>query len=82
MKKELSDDLKILEDEENGSPILAGIAALRGNKEKMITYINASLKKGQLSVDQIEIYPVFEDFREDEDLINIIKKKNEELEYR
>ena len=49
----------------------AGIAALRGHKDRMLVAIKAALHQ-TISPDQLMIFPVFEDYREDPDFSELV----------
>ena len=54
------------------TPFLAGIAALEGNKEEMLDAISKALAVGLLTPRNLQEFPVFEDYRNDEDFKNLI----------
>lgn len=52
--------------------LAAGAAALRKNKKKMLKMVNIALDRGNLNVENLKLYPVFEDYRNDIDFKAII----------
>jgi len=69
MKKisEMERDLKAIEEREPGESFRAGIAALRKDKKEMLKMLSIAVNKGLLSTEHIKIFPVFEDYQNDED---------------
>ena len=58
--------------------LVAGVAALRKDKKAMLKGLRKALNKGSLSIEDIKLYPVFEDYYKDTDfklLISGRKKK-------
>ena len=76
-RDEMTSDLDFLE--ENGDTdeprFRAGVAALRGDKEAMLAALNEAVPR-TISPDQLRVFPVFEDYRDDPDFINILRSYN------
>jgi tetratricopeptide (TPR) repeat protein len=77
--RQLKKDLEILAEGETSPRILAAISALKRDKKNLIKYVNEALEQGSFSPDNLEIFPAFEDFAEDPDFLNILRKKRREL---
>jgi len=83
MKSKMNKDLAEIEDamEREGSiklyvPALkAGVAALRRDKKTMLKALREALKKGYLSIEDVKLYPVFEDYHDDEDFKLLISER-------
>ena len=75
---EMRADLDFLEQNGDTSDlnIRAGVAALRGDKEKMLTALEESLFK-TISPDQLMTFPVFEDYQDDPDFARIARADEE-----
>lgn len=71
---EMKNDLKILEDEVTSINFLAGIAALRNQKDELLRLLEKALEDRAISVDDIEVFPVFEEYHEDRDLMDLCEK--------
>ena len=52
--------------------IAAGVAALRKDKETMLKMLDMALDKRHLTIENIKLYPVFEDYRNDTDFKSLI----------
>ena len=65
-------DLEFLD--QNGDTVAehirAGVAALRGDRKELFVALNASLGKS-ISLENLMTFPVFEDYRDDPDFINL-----------
>ena len=74
--EEMKADLELLEI--NGytseADIRAGVAALKGHKDEMFDALNETLYNS-MSVEQLKIFPVFEDYQDDEEFLNFAKSK-------
>jgi hypothetical protein len=77
--KELNKDLKILEELQPNEYFGAGVAALRKNKSELFKLLDIALNKKLISIDGIETFPVFEDYRDDESFQKFLadRKKRE-----
>ena len=64
---EMEKDLKAIEEREPEESLRAGIAALRKDKKEMLKMLSIAVNKGLLSTEHIKIFPVFEDYQNDED---------------
>jgi NAD-dependent SIR2 family protein deacetylase len=53
----------------------AGVAALRKDKKGMLKALRGVLNKGYLSIEDVELYPVFEDYRNDTDFKSLISER-------
>lgn len=73
-KREMQKDLREIEERNPSISIKAGIAALRKKKALMLELIGEALKENQLSVDEVNIYPVFEDYHGDGDFTQLMEK--------
>ncbi len=80
-EKEMNSDIKVLEDanplkyQTYGAyaiAVAAAIAGLKKNKPEMLKYIKLALERSILTPENIEMFPVFEEFRNDSDLKKII----------
>ena len=73
---EMNADLDLLE--RNGytseAHIRSGVAALRGQKDEMFEALDEALNT-TMSVEQLNVFPVFEDYQNDEDFLNFAKSK-------
>lgn len=76
--KDMRNDLSILEDEVSDINFLAGIAALRNQKDEMLKLLEKSLTERRITVDDIEMFPVFEDFHTDKDLLDLCDRYRKE----
>ena len=65
-------DVEFLEEDgDRKSPsLMAGVAALKGDKEQMLALLNESLHK-TISPRQLREFPVFEDYRADPDFVKL-----------
>ncbi len=70
--------MSILEDEVSDINFLAGIAALRNKKGEMIKLLETSLSERRIAVDDIEMFPVFEDFHTDKELLDLCDRYRKE----
>ncbi len=50
------------------------LAALRKNKTELIHWLREALRVRQLTPTLVEVFPVFEDYREDPDIINVLSE--------
>ena len=64
---EMEKDLKAIEEREPVESLRAGIAALRKDKEEMLKMLSIAVNKGTLSTEHVKMFPVFEDYQNDED---------------
>lgn len=55
--------------------IAAGVAALRKDKEKMLEMLNIAFNRSLLSIENLKLYPVFEDYRDDTDFKSFISER-------
>lgn len=78
MKKEMIKDLSQIDTLENDEDLLAGIAALKRDSKKMYEMLDISLSKELLSLEDINVFPVFEDYRGDKDFKQYIDRKGKE----
>lgn len=72
---EMEKDLVEIEEREPDESLKAGIAALRKDKKKMLSMLSAVVDKGLLSTEHIKMFPVFEDYRDDQDFKKFIKDR-------
>lgn len=87
-KGKMNKDLDEIEDAMKSEPSIkfyvpalkAGVAALRKDKRGMLKALREALNKGYLSIEDVELYPVFEDYRNDADFKSFIsgRKKGKE----
>ena len=76
----MNKDLDAIEDAMKSEPSIkfyvpalkAGVAALRRDKKAMLRALREALNKGYLSVGDVELYPVFEDYHDDPDFKSLI----------
>jgi len=71
---EMESELSIIESQAPLVAVRAGVAALRGDKGLMLQLLEQSLAEHLISPDDIEMFPVFEDHWQDEDLLKLIEK--------
>ncbi len=64
---EMEKDLKAIEEREPDESFRAGIAALRKDKKEMLKMLSIAVNKGLISTEHVKIFPVFEDYQNDED---------------
>lgn len=72
---EMNSDLKILKALQPEESIAAGIAALEKNKGEMFRLLDIALSKKLISLENIRIFPVFEDYREDAELQKFVEDR-------
>jgi len=72
--EEMEAELKIIENEAPSDFIRTGIAALRNEKGPMLSLLETALKERLLSPDDVEMFVVFGDYWEDEDLLKLLDK--------
>jgi len=77
---EMEKDLKEIEEREPDESFRSGIAALRKDKEEMLEMLSLALDNGYISTEQIKMFPVFEDYHNDEDLKKLVQEREEEFE--
>ena len=73
--REMNADLKAIEDLRPYEAVAAGVAALRKKKPQMFKLLNAALNKKQLSLDDLVLYPVFEDYRPDAEFQKFVTER-------
>jgi hypothetical protein len=76
---EMEKDLKAIEERKPGEHLRAGIAALRKDKEEMLKMLSLALDKGLLSTKNVKIFPVFEDYHNDEDFKSLVQGREKEV---
>ena len=76
---EMERDLKEIEEREPDEALRAGIAALRKKKKEMLKMLKVAVDKGLLSTAHVKTFPVFEDYREDEDFKKFVRDREEEV---
>lgn len=59
--------------------IRAGVAALRQNKDEMLNALAAALQEN-VSVEQVHVFPVFEDYRDDLDFVSVVAAHERSIE--
>lgn len=72
---EMQEELTAIERYSPSLYIQVGIAALRRNKPLMLAQLEKLLSEREITVDDIETFPVFEDYRQDPDLLKLIKSR-------
>ena len=72
---EMEKDLKAIEEREPEESISVGIAALRKNKKEMLKALSIALNKGLISTEHVKIFPVFEDYQNDEDFKKLVRDR-------
>ena len=76
---EMMADLDFLE--RNGDTeetnIRAGVASLKGDKEAMFSALREAWNK-TISAEQLRVFPVFEDYRDDPDFLDLISSEDED----
>lgn len=72
---DMNKDLKVLEKLQPNDAVVCGIAALKKNKEEMFTLLDKALSIKRLTLDNIQRFPVFEDFRGDIDMKKFIEDR-------
>lgn len=73
-RDEMENELAIIEEQQPREDIRAGIEALRKNKEEMIKLLDVALAKRFITVDNVTMFVVFEDYWEDNDLLQLLEK--------
>lgn len=76
---DMEEDLKEIEEREPNEALKAGIAALRKDKPTMLNMLNIAVDKGLISVAHMKMFPVFEDYRDDEEFKQFIKEGEKEI---
>jgi hypothetical protein len=82
-KSKMNKDLDEIEDGMKSEPSIkfyvpalkAGVAALRRDKKGMLKALREALNKGYLRIKDVELYPVFEDYRNDADFKSLINER-------
>ena len=76
---EMMADLDFLErnGDTEGANIRAGVASLKGDKDEMLLALKESLNK-TISLEQVRVFPVFEDYRDDPDFLDLIRSEDED----
>lgn len=77
--EEMENELSILKKQRPRERIQAGIAALRGDKDEMLKLLDINLARRLITTDDVRVFPVFEDYREDKDLLKLLEVR-EQLE--
>lgn len=72
--EEKEKELLIIENENPEADVRAGIASLRRKKKEMLLLLETALHESRLTVDDVETFVVFEDYREDKDLLKLLDK--------
>ena len=72
---EMEEELSIIENEDPIFTLRVGIAALRKQKDEMLSLLETAFDKGLLTPDDVELYVVFEDYWEDKDLLKLLEKQ-------
>ena len=78
-RKEMENELSILEKQRAGERTQVGVAALREDKDEMLRLLDITLARHLITIDDVRIFPVFEDYREDKDLLKLLETR-EQLE--
>lgn len=77
--EEMENELSIIKKQQPQEHIRAGIAALERKKDEMLKLLDIVLARRVITIDDVSVYPVFEDYREDKDLLKLLKAR-EQLE--
>ncbi len=72
---EMKGDLKLLKELQPDESVAAGVAALNKDKGEMIRLLDIALTKRLISLDGIQIFPVFEDYREEADFQKFVEDR-------
>lgn len=78
--EELTEDLDILEGLKPSISIMAGVESLRGRKKDMLSHLDTVLTRKLLTKEDMMEFPVFEDYREDEEFKRFIAEWEEKQE--
>lgn len=76
---EMEKDLEAIEEREPTEQFRAGIAALRKDKKEMLKMLSIAVNKGLLSTEHIKIFPVFEDYHNNEDFKKFVRDREKEV---
>jgi tetratricopeptide (TPR) repeat protein len=76
-RKEMEKELLAIEEQEPGEHFQAGIAALRRNKADMLKFLDIALAKGLITIDDVTMFVVFEDYWEDRDLLRLLEVRRQ-----
>jgi tetratricopeptide (TPR) repeat protein len=79
---EMNKDLKELEQRTLQEAFVAGIAALRKDKNTLLKNLAIALAKRQISLEDVKTFPVFEDYRNDEDFEKIVQEQENRLKFK
>lgn len=74
---ELNRELEMLEKSDPDKNVLAGIAALRNEKQKMLKLTSEALGEGLLGARHLTWFPVFEEYFHDPDWLVLVQKQKE-----
>lgn len=77
--EKMENELSILEKQRASERTQAGVAALRGDKDEMLRLLDITLARHLITIDDVRVFPVFEDYREDKDLLKLLEAR-EQLE--
>jgi len=76
-RKEMEKELSTIEEQGPEEHYLAGIAALRKNKAEMLKLLDVALAKRILTVDNVTMFVVFEDYWKDRDLLTLLEARKQ-----
>jgi len=71
----MNKDLKIIEEMKPNDAIIVGIAALRKNKQELFPLLDTAIKNKWIGIDNLLIFPVFEDYINDADFLHFIESR-------
>lgn len=72
---EMKGDLKLLKELQPDESVAAGVAALNKDKGEMIRLLDIALTKRLISLEGIQIFPVFEDYREEAEFQKFVEDR-------
>lgn len=75
--EEMENELSIIKKQRPPEHIQAGVAALERNKDEMLSLLDIALAKRLLTVDNVTMFVVFEDYREDRELLKLLEARKQ-----
>ena len=75
--EEMENELSIIKKQRPPEHIQAGVAALERNKDEMLRLLDIVLAKRLLTVDNVTMFVVFEDYWEDSDLLKLLEVRKQ-----
>lgn len=72
-RKEMEEELSIIKEQRPQEDMQAGVAALKKDKDEMLKLLDIALAKRLITVDNVTMFVVFEDYWEDKDLLKLLE---------